>query len=44
VTASGEIAAAKQFPDNICKVVEDGEYTDEHCYSYEETALYYKLL
>jgi hypothetical protein len=40
MNASSEIAAAKQFPDNICKVAEDDEYTDEHCYSYEETALY----
>jgi hypothetical protein len=44
VTASGDIAAARQFPDTVCKVVENGKCTDEQSYSYDETALYYKLL
>jgi hypothetical protein len=43
VTASGDIAAARQFCDTICKVVENGKCTDEQLYSCVETALYYKL-
>jgi hypothetical protein len=28
-SASGDSAATEQFPETLCKVTEDGEYTDE---------------
>jgi hypothetical protein len=43
-SASGDSAAAEQFPETLRKAIEDGGYTDEQLYNCDETALYYKLL
>jgi hypothetical protein len=39
-SASGDSAAAEQFPETLCKVIADGRYTDEQLYNCDETALY----
>jgi hypothetical protein len=38
-SASGDSAAAEQFPETLRKAIADGEYTDEQLYSCDETAL-----
>jgi hypothetical protein len=43
-SASGDSAAAAQFPETLRKVIADGGYTDEQLYNCDETVLYYRLL
>jgi hypothetical protein len=43
-SASGDSAAAEQFPETLRKAIVDGGYTDEQMYNCNETALYYRLL
>jgi hypothetical protein len=43
-SASGDSAAAEQFPETLCKTIADGGYTDEQFYNYDVTELYYILL
>jgi hypothetical protein len=43
-SASGDSAAAAQFPETLRKAIAGGGYTDEQLYNCDETALYYILL
>jgi hypothetical protein len=43
-SASGDSAAAEQFPETLRKAIADAGYTDEQLYNCDETALYYRLL
>jgi hypothetical protein len=43
-SASGDSAAAEQFPETLRKAISDGGYTNEQLYNCDEAALYYKLL
>jgi hypothetical protein len=43
-SASGDIAAAEQFPENVSKVISDDGHTDVQLHIFDETALYYRSL
>ncbi len=42
--ASGDQSAAERFPDELKKIIEEGEYADEQIFNADETGLFWKKM